>query len=80
MTCNRCMKLAAWSLPLVLAGLAYSFGQAGQQPGKELTRSEIMSKGKFQSPAICLDCHSLPTQNRIGENALDFAVLLTEYA
>lgn len=79
MTCTRGVKWAAWGLALSFAGLAYTFGQAGQQPATELTRAQIMGKGKFQGPAICLDCHTQPTQNRIEEKALDF-VLLTEYA
>src|SRR5258708_33128493 len=79
MTCNRCVKRAAWGLALAIAALAFTFGQAGQQPANELSRTQIMGKGKFQGPAICLDCHTQPTQNRIEEKALDF-VLLTEYA
>jgi hypothetical protein len=79
MTCKRGVTWAAWGLAPTIAVLVYAFGQAGQQPTGELTRAQIMAKGKFQGPAICLDCHTQPTQNRIEEKALDF-VLLTEYA
>ena len=81
MTANRYMKVAAWGMLLSLAAPAHAFGQAAQQPAAAapLTRAQIMSKGTFENPTDCQECHTQVTQNRIERNALDF-VLLTEYA
>ena len=79
MTCHRCLWLTAGSLALCFAALGYPSEQAGQQPQAELTRTEILQKGKFDGPGSCMECHTQPTQNRIELTALDF-VLLTESA
>ncbi|HEV8061601.1 MAG TPA: multiheme c-type cytochrome [Gemmataceae bacterium] len=79
MTCLRCVQLAACGLSLILVTLGFALAQNGQQLDAELTRAQIMRRGKFDGPASCMECHTQPTQNRIELTALDF-VLLTEYA
>lgn len=67
-------------LSFIILLLVACGARADEAPGLglKLTYLDVMSKGKFDGPASCMQCHTQPTRNRIDEGALDF-VLLTEY-